>query len=106
MNRELDGVFFRIKRENKFENICFSDLTEDEKNEMMRNRTKDWIDSLSYHLITVYQEFTGISFLPFYDKLQDLNDLDLLKNFAKMMGRNLKDLGDTFDLVSDSVEEE
>lgn len=27
----LDGVYFRIKRDNEYHNICFSDLTEEEK---------------------------------------------------------------------------
>lgn len=27
----LDGVYFRIKRDNDHHNICFSDLTEEEK---------------------------------------------------------------------------
>ena len=39
MNRNLDGVYFRIKRDDKWQNICFSDLTEDERQEMMKNRS-------------------------------------------------------------------
>ena len=27
----LDGVYFRVKRNGKWDNICFSDLTEDEQ---------------------------------------------------------------------------
>jgi hypothetical protein len=46
MNRNLDGVYFRIKRDDKWQNICFSDLTEDERNEMMKNRSVEWLQSL------------------------------------------------------------
>jgi hypothetical protein len=46
MNRHLDGVYFRVKRDNKWQNICFSDLTEDERNEMMKNRSVEWLQSL------------------------------------------------------------
>lgn len=30
MDRKLDGVYFRIKRNDKWENVCFSDLTEED----------------------------------------------------------------------------
>jgi hypothetical protein len=30
MNRDLDGIYFRVLRDGKWDNICFSDLTEDE----------------------------------------------------------------------------
>ena len=46
MNRNLDGVYFRIKRDDKWQNICFSDLTEDERQEMMKNRSIEWLQSL------------------------------------------------------------
>jgi hypothetical protein len=46
MNRNLDGVYFRIKRDNKWRNICFSDLTEDERNKMMKDRSVEWLQSL------------------------------------------------------------
>lgn len=46
MNRNLDGVYFRVKRDNEWQNICFSDLTEDERNKMMENRSVKWLQSL------------------------------------------------------------
>lgn len=35
MQRNLDGVFFRIKRGNKYTNVCFSDLTAEERKEIL-----------------------------------------------------------------------
>ena len=43
MNRNLDGVYFRIKRDNIWQNICFSDLTEEEMDDVMEGRTKEWL---------------------------------------------------------------
>ena len=43
MNRNLDGVYFRIKRDEKWQSICFSDLTEEEMDEVMKNKTKEWL---------------------------------------------------------------
>lgn len=31
--RELCGIYFRVKRDGKYENICFTDMTEEEQKE-------------------------------------------------------------------------
>ena len=46
MNRNLDGVYFRIKRDEKWQNICFSDLTEEEMDEVMEGRPIEWHKSM------------------------------------------------------------
>ena len=46
MNRELDGVYFRIKRNDKWDNICFSDLTEEEMKEVLKDKDIEWLKSL------------------------------------------------------------
>ncbi len=43
LKRNLDGVYFRVEREGKFQSICYSDLTDAEMDEVI----KDWpADSL------------------------------------------------------------
>jgi len=44
--RDLDGVYFRIKRNEKFDNICFSDLTELEQDDVMKDRSEEWLIAL------------------------------------------------------------
>ena len=36
INRKLDGIFFRVKRGGKMENVCFSDLTDEEMEEVLK----------------------------------------------------------------------
>lgn len=43
MNRNLDGVYFRVKRDGEWKNICFSDLTEEEMDQMLSNRPEGWL---------------------------------------------------------------
>lgn len=53
MNRNLDGTYFRIERNGKYENVCFSDLTLEERDEiaeMNGGRSAEWWKSLAYHL--------------------------------------------------------
>lgn len=42
IRRNLDGVYFRIGKEN----ICFSDLTEEQQDEMMDGRSEEWLKSM------------------------------------------------------------
>lgn len=46
MNRNLDGVYFRVNRDNKWQNICFSDLTDAEMEEVMQDRPVEWLKSM------------------------------------------------------------
>ena len=33
--RELCGIYFRVKRDGKYENICFTDMTEEEQRKLL-----------------------------------------------------------------------
>lgn len=44
--RELDGVYFRINRDDKWQNICFSDLTSDEMRQVMEGKNEEWLKNL------------------------------------------------------------
>lgn len=44
--RNLDGVYFRVKRDGKWDNVCFSDLTDEERNEVMDGRDIEWFKHL------------------------------------------------------------
>ena len=56
MNRELDGVYFRIERDGKWQSICFSDLTEEEREKVCEGRSAEWLKSLAYHLADCIKE--------------------------------------------------
>lgn len=50
MDRELDGMYFRVKRNKVFENVCFSDLTEAEMDEVLKNRPEEWLKGACKYL--------------------------------------------------------
>ena len=54
-NRNLDGIYFRVKRGDKYENICWTDLTRDERDLLSQNRTLEWWQTLAEHLTNVIQ---------------------------------------------------
>lgn len=51
--RELDSVYFRVERDGKWENICFSDLTDDEKQNVLDGKTDEWLRSMCVILSNV-----------------------------------------------------
>lgn len=44
--RNLDGVYFRVERDGKWDNVCFSDMTKEERNKVMENRDIEWLKSM------------------------------------------------------------
>lgn len=50
MKRDLDGCYFRVKRDGRWGNACFSDMTPDEIEEMIGDRPASWWKSLACHL--------------------------------------------------------
>lgn len=46
MNRNLDGVYFRVQRDGKWQSICFSDLTSAERDEVLKDRPAEWLRNL------------------------------------------------------------
>lgn len=49
MNRYLDGLYFRVKRDGAYDNACFSDLSEAEMDEVLAGR-EAWLKSVCKYL--------------------------------------------------------
>ena len=56
MDRNLDGVYFRIKRGDHYDNICFSDLTKTERENVLSGKSIEWVKSLCYSLADSLKE--------------------------------------------------
>ena len=56
MNRNLDGCFFRVQRDGKWQNICFSDLSNAERDQICHGKSKEFLQSLCLHLADVIRE--------------------------------------------------
>ena len=38
--RNLDGIYFRIERDGKCQNVCYSDMTKDERDEIAETKAR------------------------------------------------------------------
>ncbi len=43
VKRNLDSVYFRVKRDNRWDNVCFSDMTEAERYNVMLGQSEAWL---------------------------------------------------------------
>ena len=50
MNRNLDGIYLRIKRDGKYQAVCLSDMTADELEETLDPERGDWLKGAVIHL--------------------------------------------------------
>ena len=46
IERNLDGVYFRVLRGGKYKSVCFSDLTTKERDEILEKKEAPWLKSL------------------------------------------------------------
>lgn len=56
VKRNLDGVYFRVKRDDKWENVCFSDLTHEERDQVTNGREIEWMKQLAYIMANSLRE--------------------------------------------------
>lgn len=48
MDRNLDGVYFRVNRGGKWGPVCFSDMTHEERDELLKDRPLEWWKNMAY----------------------------------------------------------
>lgn len=51
--RELCGIYFRVERDGKFEDVCFTDMTEEEQKEILNDLSPNAVRSLCLRLAQV-----------------------------------------------------
>ena len=71
INRELDNIYFRVKRGKHWESVCFSDLSDEEMDKVIEGHSVEW-----------------------------------LKSTCKILGRTIRDIGDSLDIAGWQKDEE
>lgn len=56
MNRNLDGMLFRVSRNDEWETLSFSDLTEDEMRTVLTLKSKEWLTNACIELGKIIRE--------------------------------------------------
>ena len=56
IKRNLDGCYFRVRRGDKYEDLCFTDLTRDEQEELLKDKSPEFIVELTLHLAATLRQ--------------------------------------------------
>ena len=69
MNRNLDGIYLRIKRDGKYQAVCLSDMTQEELEENLNPERGEWLKGAVIHLALTLHEIGNL-----FDIVGELND--------------------------------
>lgn len=102
MDRNLDGVYFRVQRKDRWCNISFTDLTDEEAERVLDGRSEEWMRSLCDRLEEVLIEIKKVINSQLVDNavnniLDTMCDLSL-KDRAFKLKNIIKNFGDYYDL--------
>jgi len=61
--RELCGIYFRVKRDGKYENICFTDMTEEEQKRAIYDFSPESLRNMCMVLAAVFTVVSTIIYL-------------------------------------------
>ena len=56
MKRNLDGIYMRIRRNDEYEAVCLSDMTEEELKEYLPYGNSEWLRGAVIHLARTIHE--------------------------------------------------
>ena len=56
INRNLDGIYFRVERDGKWQTLCFSDLTEDEQRKVLKDKSPDFVLQMALNMAVRLRE--------------------------------------------------
>ncbi len=60
MNRDLDGIYLRIKRDGKYQAVCLSDMTKEELEEVLNPERGEWLKGAVIHLALTLNEIGNL----------------------------------------------
>lgn len=90
--RNLDGIFFRVERDGKWENICFSDLTDEEMNEVLKDKDMEWTHGLFQSLISILYQIENE-----HEEGNPLKNIDVF--LSKTIANRIYELGEKHNIV-------
>ena len=100
MERELTGIYFRVKRDGKYKSIDFTDLTVGEQLDILNDEKKDM--GFYSRMFNLLQEDLNC----FIDKYDLFDDEDFVKFMILSTANQIRVAGDMFDIVNEEDEEE
>lgn len=102
MNRELDGCYFRTERDGKWQSICFTDLESQEAENVIQNRTDEWLESLLDHLWSVLNDVCkAVGYVPesFTSTAEDIKTFNSTRIKILLLRPLIRIMANEYDIV-------
>lgn len=90
MERKLTGIFIRVKRDGKWENNDFTDLTEQEMNDFLNRRLEYSIENL--------QKSGEVD--KYSTEMVSKDEYNWVRNLAIKLANCIKTIGEEFDIIT------
>lgn len=58
--RDLDGAYFRVERNGRWESLCFADLTREEQEKVLEVRTAEWLRGMVLYLASSLRQIGDV----------------------------------------------
>lgn len=58
--RDLDGAYFRVERNGRWESLCFTDLTREEQEKVLEVRTAEWLRGMVLYLASSLRQIGDV----------------------------------------------
>lgn len=94
--RDLDGIFYRVRRGDKYVNRCFSDLTDNEKAEMTAGYNK------SQYMVILSETLAQIEHIT----ASCIEEPKEMLEIVTTMSNQLKAIGDKYDIYGGMDDED
>lgn len=56
VKRELDGCYFRLQRDGKWHNVCWTDMTEEERAEIVKEKDVYWLQRMLEYITSQFRK--------------------------------------------------
>lgn len=113
MIRNLDGCYFRAKRDDKWTSVCFTDLEPKEAEEKIINKSDEWLESLYNHLYEVVQNiervmqpYADCDLNTIYRTIYEIESYNSWRIKVLMIYGLIRYLGSKFDLAYEVKEDD
>lgn len=86
VKRDLDGIYFRVCRDGKWQNVCMTDLSKEEFEDITADREFEWLESACGHLADLYTKVLGCANDSHEARIMLWSLIDMIRYYSDQMG--------------------
>lgn len=104
MDRNLDTIYFRAERNGKWKNICFTDLDSVNVNNILQNKSEEWLVSLEnllWEVLSDLYRIIGEVPLRFTDTAKDIETFNGTRTKILLLRALIRIIAEEYNIVGE-----